>query len=519
MRNAADYLHRTKQESNPKLHKIPVCVTCERFILGTEKIHHLTMRDLKNQKDSLSVDSFEKYYNIDLPQELKNEYRIPGLDGLLLSPKSSSTVHGYSTCSDCYNHIKRTKRGSNSPPPNAIANGFVIGTFPDRIKITGGPNIGLYRDINVEDDNDVSEVMRSLISPVRPYGYVFAYTAGHHQRIEGHYQFYEMDHEMMNASMNTVARTQPNIYVMLCGAMTTDQKRIIKNRVNINTQKYLDIMHWFIKNSKKQSMNSMTPPSECPTPLIFEDDKTSDDNTGDKSIENSFGGGTYYFSPSQTPTNQTSVFQTQSKFAQALFNKTAPTLLVYGGNRTNLREADIEDVLPLAFPYGLGGPKTNRRTKIPLTTCLMRYMRTANPAMMRSDVIFIIEHMLERHLTYNTGVMKLKNKINGIPTGEIIGRCGLETFVDALDNNNDDDNPTNPVVLLKKTVETTCQAVGHTEDAAKYARQCHFSLLDHFGLNSLFLSITPDDECSFRVRLYSKPGQLVSKHYYHYYNL
>jgi hypothetical protein len=37
-----------------------------------------------------------------------------------------------------------------------------------------------------------------------------------------------------------------------------------------------------------------------------------------------------------------------------------------------------------------------------------------------------------------------------------------------------------------------------------------FAMLDRYGLNSLFLSTTPDDECSFRVRLYSKPQNWVS---------
>jgi len=37
-----------------------------------------------------------------------------------------------------------------------------------------------------------------------------------------------------------------------------------------------------------------------------------------------------------------------------------------------------------------------------------------------------------------------------------------------------------------------------------------FAMLDRYGLNSLFLSTTPDDECSFRVRLYSKAQNWVS---------
>jgi len=35
-------------------------------------------------------------------------------------------------------------------------------------------------------------------------------------------------------------------------------------------------------------------------------------------------------------------------------------------------------------------------------------------------------------------------------------------------------------------------------------------MLDFFGLNSVFMSTTPDNECSFRVRLYCKPHYWVS---------
>ncbi len=51
--------------------------------------------------------------------------------------------------------------------------------------------------------------------------------------------------------------------------------------------------------------------------------------------------------------------------------------------------------------------------------------------------------------------------------------------------------------------------MGHTEQAAKNARRCCFAMLDYFRLNSLFLSTTPDDKCSFRVRLYCKPQYWV----------
>jgi hypothetical protein len=76
------------------------------------------------------------------------------------------------------------------------------------------------------------------------------------------------------------------------------------------------------------------------------------------------------------------------------------------------------------------------------------------------------------------------------------------------DNNNDNLNATTKSFL--RAISTTCKAMGHTEQAAKDARRRCFAMLDFFGLNSLFISTTPDDECSFRVRLYCKPHYWVS---------
>jgi hypothetical protein len=60
------------------------------------------------------------------------------------------------------------------------------------------------------------------------------------------------------------------------------------------------------------------------------------------------------------------------------------------------------------------------------------------------------------------------------------------------------------------SINNICEVLGYTEEAAKRARQNYFAMMDHFGLSSLFMSTTPCDECSFRVRLYSNPKGMVS---------
>ena len=78
----------------------------------------------------------------------------------------------------------------------------------------------------------------------------------------------------------------------------------------------------------------------------------------------------------------------------------------------------------------------------------------------------------------------------------------------------DDFNPRQSELVkrLFKSISTSCRSLGHTPEAAAFARRCCFSLQDYFGLNSIFLTITPDDELSFRIRLLVCPGEEVRIH-------
>ena len=66
---------------------------------------------------------------------------------------------------------------------------------------------------------------------------------------------------------------------------------------------------------------------------------------------------------------------------------------------------------------------------------------------------------------------------------------------------------------IKHTMEdisTLYRDLCHAVDAAKVTRKCCCSIMDHVGVNSTFLTVTPCDKYSFCVWLYCKPGHLVS---------
>jgi hypothetical protein len=117
--------------------------------------------------------------------------------------------------------------------------------------------------------------------------------------------------------------------------------------------------------------------------------------------------------------------------------------------------------------------------------------------------ILVMNHIYNRQMSYKTGVMTCRSSIDDIPLGKKLSTLSTEVFEQIKDNNIDNLDATTKFFL--KAISTTCKDMGHTEQTAKDARHRCFAMLDYFGLNSLFLSTTPDDECSFRVRLFCKP--------------
>ena len=149
-----------------------------------------------------------------------------------------------------------------------------------------------------------------------------------------------------------------------------------------------------------------------------------------------------------------------------------------------------------------------QKVKVSHELCIQHYMRLSLPQFKEGPTILVMNHIHNRQMSYKTGVMLCRSTIDGVPLGEKLSTLSMSNLEKINDNKTDHLNANTK--SLMSAISTSCRAMGHTEEAAKYARRCCFALLDCYGLNSLFLSTTPDDECSFRARLYCKPENWVS---------
>ena len=94
--------------------------------------------------------------------------------------------------------------------------------------------------------------------------------------MRGNYQFFEMDQNRLGGVMNQLNQQGigEHIYCVLCGRMTPDQKQIVRRRAKVDTQLFIDIMTWFIKESGHPGYKETPIPQDCTQPILIEDSET-----------------------------------------------------------------------------------------------------------------------------------------------------------------------------------------------------------------------------------------------------
>ena len=168
-----------------------------------------------------------------------------------MSPRAYHDDNGYECCESCNRHLSTTKKESNeyNPPKYAIANGLAIGHIPHKISFTGRNCEHYVQQIDAKGDLD--DHICAAISPVRPFGYVHAFTAGNQKSIKGHFSMFNLDQSHVGGALHKYHSTGEgkNIYVVLCGRMTHEQKAIVRRQAEVDTDLFMDLLTWFIKES------------------------------------------------------------------------------------------------------------------------------------------------------------------------------------------------------------------------------------------------------------------------------
>ncbi len=302
-------------------------------------------------------------------------------------------------------HWKAATDGIEKTPPKfAIANGFVIGSFLQQTKFINKEGEKVTRK---GDDYELTDTLKAMIPPLRPYGCVFAYSGGAQKSLRENYQFFDMDQNRLGGVMNQLnqAGIGEHIYFVLCGRMTPDQKQTVHKRSKVDTQLYIDILTWFVKESGHSGYLNTSVPKECPQSILIEDTSTRNNiyNSANKTVEANYEGGTYYFSTAQDPSQNTSLYGSSDKFALTMFQHSAPTLLAYGKRYAKNADMIIENVLPFAFSFVIGGPQMKQRVKVSLEVYIQVYAAFLDTIYERANYYSHESHLQQANIVQEWG--------------------------------------------------------------------------------------------------------------------
>ena len=498
-------------------HQATVCVVCDQVIIGDEKVCMITKDKLKQNHHRISVEAYQNFYGTELHPLLIQQYMVENLQGLLLSPRAYRDGDKFECCASCYSSMNKRLNGLNGkkfkPPKNAIANGFVIGHLPSELMITGED---APRQLEL-DESKISELMSAALSTQRSHGFVFAFIGGAHKSLVGQFSFFEMDQNHLGSVINQYRSTGANDHLLcvLCGRFTPAQRIIAREKASLNTKLYVDLMTWFIRESNHPAYKDLTPPEQCPAPRILEDEE-NDNNTDisqDPDVENQYQGGTFTFTSSNDPTENSGVFPNSAEFASALMNQSSPLLLVRGGGYVNAsKELKLENVFPIQFPFGLGGPKQKRPTRISQQACLQHYAHLSLPQFMRGDFLLVVLHMMNRMRSFQSGLITCRSLgLNGQQSfAESISTLTDEQIKAAAENITKNIEDNSVAAQFLRRAETSCRSIGYTAASVAANRRLNYALCDRFGIPHIFFTISPDDECSFKVQLWANAGRTIT---------
>ncbi len=152
------------------------------------------------------------------------------------------------------------------PPKFAIANGFVYGSMQQVLQWTTANG---EKKSRVIAEHELTNLLKAMMAPVRPCGLIFSYKGGAQKILIGNYQFFELDQNRIGGVIHQLNKSGigEHIYCVLCGRMTVDQKRIIRERSTLDTQLFIDFMTWFVQQSGHPGFKDTSIPEECPQPL------------------------------------------------------------------------------------------------------------------------------------------------------------------------------------------------------------------------------------------------------------
>jgi hypothetical protein len=493
-----------------------VCVLCDEFIVTAGDRESLSLMLLRKVEEKFKWSSFgdprrsieiERYYQWngvtnDCPEPMES---LKFLYGMALSPRS--TLHCkiskgksgkqnwvFDSCRRCYLGC----RGKEYfVPRHSILNRNYYGEAPDCLTC-------------------LTEVELAFVTPMKNYGFCFTWRGGSSFQMQGALSFMKVRHQDVGKAVATMNEMglNANVICLITGNMTPEQREKAKNRCEVRIDKVTEAVKWLICNNvrwKDVDFEKLTEDILKRMPVVI--DRCKEVQSEDSNLEKSELFTCYY--PDGAVSQETGGFLKADEFKELVKEMAVSGFdpeFQFTVEREYFKGTDSDLLLDsclLQFPYGIGGLSEARKlkngsfdTNSNLSEFFDHLSRKSNPTFQHPLFQLISYSMLSKSRLLRSSTLQLRGKTGAKNMAEGFNPDDVISAINGRKRKNHYAG-TNLSRRFLDAVDATARSLPHTDEAARVARNKGESMQHHFGMPSVFLTMTFDDEQSFLMQVLS----------------
>ena len=474
-----------------------VCCICDEFMPPRKNDTVITFETLIEKKTLLQPHSV-----FNLLSTLIDQYKCNSdilaineeIGTLLLSPRSVyiPEKHGLVCCTFCKTTLSRS-----CIPKFAISNNYCIGQPPECL-------------------TRLTPIELSFLSPVKTYGYCFVYTGGAQKQLKGSLSFYKV-------KISSIARTaanfelvglSENIVIILHGKMTDKQRRAARKKNKIRTNYILEAIQWlciYNKQWREANINIRRIQQRFQNPVTIDNSTIVESDPEHSNIESTESFQVFF--PDGTVCGPTGGQANIEKFRELVHaSKTAGYDIEILANLSKEAVSDYKDdnlvnACLLQFPYGRGGINETRLNSdlsfsesVNVNDYIQHLSRVSSPNFHTDMFSLILYNMYMKQNMIRGASWQVRDKQKANRLATEFSTSEIHQAISSRKNGRYSN--TNASELLKG-IDAVSSQIPHSNQAAKSARRRAETFQHYFGISSYFLTVTPDDDNSYLLQIYS----------------
>jgi len=484
-------------------HRPHVCLVCDE-ILKPKEVKLLTLKTLRKASDILKPSQWNQVSS-DLAEccrcqgDLGNrETDVDWVQDLLLSPRGcfirandARKNDGFAVCSNCKSCLSRKKLSLF-----AIANNCCVGSPPACLV-------------------ELTEIELACITPVKSHGHCFSHTGGAHKKLKGSLSCCKVDTggTVRSALQLDVLGLRQNIVVILHGKMTPRQREMAKKKNKLRVDKVLRALEWLLVHNeewKQVEMDLNEVRNSLKNPVVVDASTADNGQESDNNVETTESFRVFF--PDGTMSSLNGGQEKIEEFRELLKAATES-----GCNlefQCDLARESVRDFADnnlvnaclLQFPHGRGGMHERREladgtlsTSVDVESCVEHLSKLSQPHLHRELFSLILCNLTMKQAMLRTACWRVRSKNNAKDFAQELTADDVSNAINQRESGGLSTNSTGGRFL--SAIDAVTGSVAHTNEAAKRARRDGEALQHHFGMASVFLTVSPDDNNSWVVQL------------------